>query len=79
MLGDKPYILRAGRFRLKLWKSDYGKSNTSIEFEYNWFDKQLEKWVPFRVRIFAEDMSRLKELVELYYKHKDDLKKGGFL
>ena len=79
MRGDKPYIIRAGRFRLKIWKSDYGKSKTSIEFEYNQFDKRLDKWLPFRVRIFVEDMSRLKELVDLFYEHREDLKKGGFL
>ena len=62
MLGDKPYIIRAGRFRLKIWKSDYGKSKTSIEFEYNQFDKRLDKWISFRVRIFIEDMELVREL-----------------
>jgi len=79
MIGDKPFILRAGRFRLKIWKRSCHRSYTNVEFEYNQFDKELNKWVPFRVRIFVEDMSRLKELVDLFYASKDELKKGGFL
>jgi len=79
LIGDKPYILRVGRFRLKIWKSDYGKSKTSIEFEYNQFDKRLNKWVPFRVRIFVEDIDKLKKLVDLFYSRIDELKERGFL
>jgi len=79
MIGDKPFIIRSGRFRLKIWKSDYSRFNTSIEFEYNWFDKKLNRWCPYTVRIFVEDMKRLKELVDLFYSSVGELKKGGFL
>lgn len=79
MIGDKPFILRAGRFRLKIWKRSCNSSYTNVEFEYNQFDKDLNKWIPFRVRIFVEDMSRLKELVDLFYDSKDELNKGGYL
>jgi len=78
MIGDKPFIIRSGRFRLKIWKRS-NREYTSIEFEYNQFDKALDKWVPFRVRIFVEDIKRLKELVDLFYESENELNKGGFL